>query len=325
MDLPKIAKEMGNGFKFYWEVLMASFGKFSDSDVLTQSAALSYYTIFSLPPMLLVILKTTTTVYSESEIKTTIFDEIGGLVGQEGALQLMNTIDKMNIYQPTWWATIIGIGVLIFTATTVFVTMQNALNLIFEVKAAEHTKGFGILKMLRDRAISFALLISVAFILLVSLVVDALITAFGKYLSNLIGDVSAVMVIATSLILPLAIITLLFAMLFKFLPDAKLAWKDTWFGALVTAVLFSFGKFLIGFYIGSSSAATLYDAAGSILVVMLWVYYASAIFLFGATFTFTRAKKLNGRVKPEDYAERVIHTEVKLEKGADVAPLISTN
>ncbi|MBK9018171.1 MAG: YihY/virulence factor BrkB family protein [Saprospiraceae bacterium] len=303
--------------------MKATFGKFSDSDVLTQSAALSYYTIFSLPPMLLVILTTTTQFYSESEIKNAIFGEIGGLVGHDGAQQLSSTIDKMNIYQPTWWATILGIGVLVFTATTVFITMQNALNLIFEVKPAEHTKGFGLLKMLRDRAISFALLVSVAFILLVSLVVDALITSFGKYLSNLVGDVSAITVLVTSTLLPLAIITLLFAMLFKFLPDAKLAWRDTWFGALVTAVFFSLGKFLIGFYIGSSSAANLYDAAGSILVVMLWVYYASAIFLFGATFTFVRAKQLNGRVKPEDYAERVIQTEIKLEKGADVA-LIST-
>ncbi|MBI1226722.1 MAG: YihY family inner membrane protein [Bacteroidetes bacterium] len=316
---------MGQDIKFYWEVLKASFSKFSDSDVLTQSAALSYYTIFSLPPMLLVILKTTTQFYSESEIKQTIFGEIGGLVGRDGAQQLMSTIDKMNIYQPTWWATALGIGVLLFTATTVFITMQNALNLIFEVKPAEHTKGFGILKMLRDRAISFALLISMAFILLVSLVVDAIITSFGKYLGDLVGDVSAVMVMATSILLPLAIITLLFAMLFKFLPDAKLDWRDTWFGAFVTAVLFSLGKFLIGFYIGSSSAANLYDAAGSILVVMLWVYYASAIFLFGATFTFARAKKLNGRVKPEDYAQRVIQTEVKLEKGADVVPFSTVN
>ena len=194
-------------------------------------------------------------------------------------------------------------------------------DLIFEVKPAEHTKGFGILKMLRDRAISFALLVSMAFILLVSLVVDALVTTFGKYLSDLVGDVSAMTVLITSILLPLAIITLLFALMFKFLPDAKLAWRDTWFGALVTALLFSFGKFLIGFYIGNSSAASLYDAAGSILVVMLWVYYASAILLFGATFTFVRAKKLNGRVKPTDYAEHVIPTEIKMEKGADVLPI----
>ncbi len=309
---------MAKFIKFYWEVLRASFGKFSDSDVLTQSAALSYYTIFSLPPMLLVIMKTTAQFYSEEEIKDIIFEQIGGLVGREGALQLLGTIDKMNIFQPNWWATIVGVGVLIFTATTVFVTMQNALNLIFEVRASADTKGLGLLKMLRDRVISFALLVSMAFILLVSLVVDALIASFGRYIGEMVGDVSAVVFLLASILLPLSIITLLFAMLFKFLPDGKLAWRDTWVGALVTAILFSAGKFLIGFYIGSSSAANLYDAAGSVLVIMLWVYYASAIFLFGATFTFVRATKLNGQVKPEDYAVRVKKTEINIEQGADV-------
>lgn len=304
--------------KFYWEVLKASFGKFGESDVLTQSAALSYYTIFSLPPMLLVIMKTTTQFYSEEEIRDIIFEQIGGLVGREGALQLLGTIDKMNIFQPNWWATIVGVGVLIFTATTVFVTMQNALNLIFEVRASADTKGLGLLKMLRDRVVSFTLLLSMAFILLVSLVVDALLASFGRYIGEMVGDVSAVVFLLTSILLPLSIITLLFAMLFKFLPDGKLAWRDTWVGALVTAILFSAGKFLIGFYIGNSSAANLYDAAGSVLVIMLWVYYASAIFLFGATFTFVRATKLNGPVKPEDYAIRVKKTEINIEQGADV-------
>jgi membrane protein len=309
---------MGETIKFYWGVVKGAVTKFIDTDSITQSAAISYYTIFSLPPMLLVVLKTTTQFYNEIEVRQTVFDEIGGLVGRDGAQQLLNTIDKMNIYQPNLWATAIGIGVLLFTATTVFITMQNALNMIFEVKPAENTKGIGLLKMLRDRAISFALLVSIAFILLVSLVVDALITSLSEYLSRMIGDISSLMVLITSLVLPITIITLLFAMLFKFLPDAKLAWRDTWVGALVTAVLFSLGKYLIGFYIGSSNAASLYDAAGSVLVVMLWVYYASAIFLFGATFTYVRAKQLNGRVKPEDYAVRVKQTEVNVEKGADV-------
>jgi len=311
---------MGSSIKFYWEVLKGSFSKFSDSDVMTQSAALSYYTIFSLPPMLLVILKTTTQFYSETQIKETIFNEIGGLVGRDGAQAMLGTLDKLNIFQSTWWATVVGIGVLVFTATTVFITMQNALNLIFEVKPAENTKGLGLLKMLRDRVISFALILSIAFILLVSLVVDALISSLGFFLDEHLGYISTTLVAFLSLLLPIAIITLLFAMLFKFLPDAKLAWRDTWFGAFITALLFSFGKYLIGFYIGNSSTASLYDAAGSVLVVMIWVYYASAILLFGATFTFVRAKQLNGRVKPEDYAVRVKQTEFKMEQGTDVAP-----
>ncbi len=181
---------MGSGLKFYWQVLKGAFAKFSSSDVMTHSAALSYYTIFSLPPMLLVILKTTTQFYSETQIKETIFSEIGGLVGRDGAQALLGTLDKLDIFQPTWWATALGIGVLVFTATTVFITMQNALNLIFEVKPAQHPKGWGILKMLRDRVISFALILSIAFILLVSLVVDALISSLGSYLDEHLGYIS---------------------------------------------------------------------------------------------------------------------------------------
>ncbi|MCB0520201.1 MAG: YihY/virulence factor BrkB family protein [Lewinellaceae bacterium] len=304
--------------KTYWTVLKESFAKFSADDMLSRSAALSYYTIFSLPPMLLIILQIATQFYGEVRIKEALFGEIGKLVGREGSMQLMNTINKLDIFAPTWWATIIGIGAVVFTSTTVFVTMQDALNKIFEVRASGQTKGFGILKMLRDRAISFALLISIAFILMVSLALDALISSFGKYIESTIGDISLVMLVLTSILLPLAIITLLFALLFKFLPDAKLAWKDTWVGAFITAILFSLGKYLIGFYIGNSSTANLYDAAGSILVIMIWAYYASAIFLFGATFTYVRAKNLTGNVKPEDYAVRVKNVEVKMEKGADV-------
>ncbi len=304
--------------KIYWNILKDAFAKFSGDDLLSRSAALSYYTIFSLPPMLLIILQIATQFYGEERIKNAMFGEIGELVGHDGAVQLMNTINKLDIFEPTWWATLVGIGVMIFTSTTVFITMQDALNRIFEVRASSKTKGFGILKMLRDRAISFALLVSLAFILMVSLAIDALISSFGRYMEETIGDISLVVILLTSIALPLAIITLLFALLFKFLPDAKLAWKDTWFGAFVTAILFSLGKYLIGFYIGKSSTANLYDAAGSILVIMIWTYYASAILLFGATFTFLRAKKLNGGVQPEDYAVRVKNVEVKMEKGADV-------
>ena len=306
-----------NNISAYWKVLLGSFSRFMEKDVLTQSAALSYYTIFSLPPMLLVILKTATNFYEEEEVKNAVFSQIGSLVGQDGAQQLMNTIDKLNIFEPTWWATAVGIGVLFFTSTTVFITMQNALNDIFGVKPAE-TEGIGIFKMIRDRAVSFALLISMAFILLVSLTVDALLSSFSKYFEQWVGDLSNWVIIFTSFLLPLAVISLLFAMLFKFLPDAKLGWKDTWLAALTTAVLFALGKYLIGFYIGNSSAASLYDAAGSVLVVMLWVYYASAIFLFGATITYARIEVLNERVRPADYAVKIKKKEVKIEAGTDV-------
>ena len=298
---------------FYWKVLKTTVARFLAKSALTLSAALSYYTIFSLPPMLLIILETTSRFYDRQEVQQAIFNEIGDLVGQSGARQLMATLDRLNIFETTWWATAVGVIVLVFTATTVFVTMQNALNKIFFVKAGQ-LKGYGILKMLRDRILSFALILSMAFILLVSLIVDALLTSFGDYLKEWIGAFSTLMVIITSFVLPIVVISLLFALLFKFLPDARLRWRDTWFGALLTAVLFALGQYLISFYIGNSQMASLYDAAGSVLGVMLWVYYTSAIFLFGGTFSYVRAKLLNRRIMPADYAVRVEQKEVTVEQ-----------
>jgi membrane protein len=190
----------------------------------------------------------------------------------------------------------VGIAVLLFTATTVLVTMQNTLNRIFEVNVAD-AKGLGIWKMLCDRFISFTLLITISFILLVSLVVDALISALGNFVAQWIGGFTTYLMAFDSIFLDLAATTGLFAIFFRYLPDVTLKWKDTWFGALVTMGLFTAGKSLIGLIIGNSEVADLYDAAGSVLVVMLWVYYASAIFLFGASFTFSRAKLLRHDIR----------------------------
>jgi membrane protein len=284
-------KPRNNTYIFYRTVLKEAFVKFFKEDVPTQSAALAYYMIFSLPSILLIILWTAARFYREVAVREAIFSEIGDLVGEEGAQQLIATIEGLNIQEPTWWATAVGIGILLFTATTVLVTMQNTLNRIFEIKAAD-AKGLGIWKMLCDRLISFTMLVSISFILLVSLVVEALISALGKFVAKWIGVVATYMMAFDSILLDLVATIALFAMFFRYLPDVKLKWKDTWFGALMTTGLFTAGKYLIGFIIGNSEAADLYDAAGSVLVIMLWVYYASAIFLFGATFTYTRSKLL---------------------------------
>ena len=280
---------------FYWEVLRESIAKFIGEDMPAQSAALAFYMIFSLPSILFIVLWTAARFYREVAVREAVFAEIGELVGEEGTQQLMTTIEGLNIQEPTWWATVVGIGILLFTATNVLVTMHNTLNRIFEVNAAD-TEGLGIWKMVCDRFVSFTLVVTIAFILLVSLVVDAMITALGMFVVKWAGEWATFMVEFDSMLLDVSATTTLFALFFRYLPDAKLTWKDTWFGAFVTAGLFTVGKYLIGYIIGNSTAADLYDAAGSVLVLMLWVYYASAIFLFGATFTFTRVRLLsNGR------------------------------
>ena len=277
---------------FYWEVLRESIAKFIGEDMPAQSAALAFYMIFSLPSILFIVLWTAARFYREVAVREAVFTEIGALVGQEGTQQLMSTLEKLDIQEPTWWATVVGIGILLFTATTVLVTMHNTLNRIFEVNAAA-TDGLGIWKMVCDRFVSFSLVVTIAFILLVSLVVDAMITALGMFVVKWAGEWATFMVKFDSMLLDVGATTTLFALFFRYLPDAKLTWKDTWFGAFVTAGLFTGGKYLIGIIIGNSTAADLYDAAGSVLVLMLWVYYASAIFLFGATFTFTRVRLLS--------------------------------
>ena len=275
-------------FSDYLNVLKAAIGRFVDADMPTQSAALAYYMVFSLPPMLFIVLWTGELLYQEVEIREAVFAEIGVLVGEEGARQLMSTIEGLNIEQPTLPATLVGMAALLFTASTVLVTVQNALNRLFEVPPAD-TVGKGIWQFIRHRLVSFAMLIIISLILSVSLVFDAAITAFDLSLAAWLGRFSHVLVIIDSFLIDLLSMTVLFAIVFRYLPDARLKWRDTWIGALLTAALFSSGQYLIGYLIGSNEIADLYDAAGSLLVIMLWVFYASAILFLGASFTFSLA------------------------------------
>jgi len=298
MSIKKTKSSLG----YYWEIFKQSISKFIEDDIFTHAAALSYYTIFSLPPMILIILFTTGLFYDKETIKASLFEQIGSLVGKGGAEQLLFTIEKFNVFEPTLWATALGFGVMAFTSTTVFITMQNALNIIFKVKPT--ATGYAIIKLVKDRILSFTLLIGVGFILMVSLVVNTLVAEFGKYLEGQFGYASYVLNFMTNILLPFFINTLLFAMIFKFLPDAKLRWKDTWFGAILTSVLFVIGKYLISFYIGTSDVSGLYDAAGSIMVIMVWVFYASLIVMFGSVVTYCRMKINGDRIKASDFAEK---------------------
>jgi membrane protein len=238
--------------------------------------------------MLFIILWTAGRLYREAVVSEAVFSEIGTVVGEEGARQLMATLERLHIQEPGWWATGIALGTLVITASTVLLSAQQAMNRIFGVKPADSI-GVTLWRMLRDRVLSVAMLVTIAFILTVSLVLDALVRAAGRFLAAGLGAWASWLTCFDSMLLNLAALALLFALLFRYLPDEPLRWRDTWFGALLTAGLFAVGQFLIGFFIGRSEVADLYDAAGSILVLMLWVYYASTIFLFGAVVTSTRA------------------------------------
>ncbi len=289
--------------RFYWKVLKNTFTNFNENYIFAYSGALSYYAIFSLPPTLLIILHVTKLFCSEAQVEGALFSQIEELAGKDGAQQIMEAIENIQILEPTILSTILSICLLIFTSTTVLVTMQIVLNRIFRIKPKP--QGWGILKTIRDRVLSFVILIGFAFILLVSLVVDALISAFSVYLEEWIGEVYVTLALIASMVLSFLILTLLLASIFKFLPDANLKWKDTWFGAMLTSILFGLGKYLISFYIGTSNIANLYDTAGSVMVIMVWVFYASLIIMFGAVFTYTRVNMLGEIIPPSDYAVKI--------------------
>lgn len=279
-------------FSFYWKVLKNAIIGFVNEGAFTQSAALAYYMVFSLPPMLLIIFWSAGLLYDEDLVREGIFDEFSKLIGENGSGQLMTTIEGLTSKKPTWWETTIGVGTLLFMVSTVYVTIQEALNKIFEIKITRSIAQ-GIWITLRDRFFSIAMLGIIALILTFSMVVSALIDAFAGNIENWIGDYAIWLRLFDNVLLNFIVLTLLFALMFRYIPDKRIKKSEIWFGALFTAILFIAGKSLIGIFIGNSQVANFYDAAGSILVLMLWVYYSSAIFLFGAIFTHSRTKLLN--------------------------------
>ena len=256
---------------FYRQVLGKTIVKFFKENVLTHAAALAFYMIFSLPSMLIIILWIAARFNKEVIVREAISLEIGDLVGKGGAQQMIATAKGIHFQEPTWWASAMGIALLVFTATTVMVTVKISLNRIFEVQPAK-VKGLGIGWMLRERCICFCLIVTFSFLLLVSVGFQAMITEFGNLSVRWFGGISAYLVIFDSFFVELALTTLLFALLFRYLPNTKLQWKDTWLGAQVTAILIASGEYLIGYFLGGRTVANLYQAAASVLLMMLWIY-----------------------------------------------------
>lgn len=276
-------------FVFYRKVLKDSIIGFIDDDMLTHAAAISYYMVFSLPAMLLIVLWGAAQFYKEVAVHQVILEKITSLLGSQVAEQIMSTIEKLSLQEPTWLATVVGIGVLLFFATTVFDAMRTALNKIAQVKTPD-SLGLSIWMALRVRLIAFALLLSLSFLLLVSLMLNVILSALVHYLATWINVWSEYLLIFDAYIFDFATTVLLFSLYFRYLPDVRLKWSDAFFGALFTASLFALGKGLISTFISNNQVVDLYDAAGSLLALMLWVYYAAGIFLFGAIFTFQRVR-----------------------------------
>ncbi len=288
-------------------MLKRSVQDFIADDCMTMAAALSYYTVFSLPPLLLLILLVLGTVMSPEDVRGTLETQINGLVGPAGGDQVRSIIAQAHAPGGNLGSTVIGIVALIFGATGAFAQLQQALNRVWGIRADPHASGFK--SYFTKRLLSVGMILVIAFLLLVSLVLSALLSAFGHALGQMLGGgVSSALLWVIDAVVSIGVVLLVFAAMFKVLPDAEIRWKDVWVGAALTTALFLVGKYLLGIYLGHSNPAQAFGAARSLALLLLWVYYSSLILLFGAELTETWAQS-HGGIRPERGAMRVERIE----------------
>jgi membrane protein len=270
----------------------------------SMGAALAYYTVFSIAPLLLIVISVAGLAFGEAAARGAIFTQLSGLMGEQGALAVQGLLNSVNKPAEGIVATVTGIALLILGATTVFRELQDALDRIWRAPARESG---GLWKMVRTRLLSFGLIMGIGFLLMVSLVASAVFAALAKWWAPVFGGWTA-LAQGINFLFGFAITVVGFAMIYKLMPRARVQWRDVWVGAAVTALLFSIGKHLIGLYIGKSSVASGFGAAGSLVVVLVWVYYSAQIFLLGAEFTWVYAHahgSLQGSERPAGPADAV--------------------
>ena len=290
----------GFSFKLVWKALKMAFTGFNDDKVVKLSASLAYFTVFSLGPLLIVIIFLLGFFLGQEAAQNSIYAQLQSFIGKDAALQIQEIIKNASVSGKGGLAAVIGIITLLIGATTVFGEIQDSINSIWGLKPRPKV---GIIKLLLTRLLSFGMIASLGFLLLVSLGATAVVESLGDRLLARFPDVTVVIFYIINLVLNLTVTTLLFAVIFKVLPDATIKWKDIWPGAIATSLLFLVGKFAISFYISKSEVGSTYGAAGSLVVLLLWVFYSAIILYFGAEFTKAYAIKRGARIIPNKYAK----------------------
>jgi membrane protein len=286
---------MLNKLKGFWSLLKGTFFHFDSFNGLKLSAALSYYTVFSLGPLLIVIISFAGLFFGKQAVEGRVYHQISGLVGGDAALQVQNIISSIRKSDYRMAGGIIGMIVLVIGASSVFSEIQSSINYLWSIPAPKK-KGF-LMAVIR-KLISFSLLIGLAFLLMVSLLINAVVDALSDNLKLLFNSSMVNLFYVLNIVFILIIVIFLFTLIFKILPNAIIRWKDAVVGATITAFLFLIGKFAIGFYLGNSSIGFTYGTAASIVILMLWVYYSSIILYFGATYTCIYAASRGNPIRP---------------------------
>lgn len=282
-----------------WTILKDSFNGFISDNAMRLSASLSYYTLFSLAPMLLIIISLGGIFFGREAVQGQVYGQINGLIGSDAAKQIQEIIKNAQTSGQSVWAAVVGVVTLLIGATGTFAEIQDAINVIWGLKPKPKN---GITKYLMTRFLSFSLIISLGFLLLVSLVVNAVLNTFSQKAELLFSDATIYIFWVINLFVVWAVIALLFTVIFKVLPDGKIKWKDAFAGAAFTSLLFMIGKYAIGLYLGNSSVGTTFGAAGSVVIILLWVYYSALILYFGAEFTKSYTNFYGRSIQPNAYS-----------------------
>ena len=270
-------------------------------DPFRNSAVISYYTIFSLPGLLVIVINLAGYFFGRDEVANEITSQVESFIGRETAGYIKTIITSASRQEGTTLSSVVSIATIIFGATGVFYQVQYTMNIMWEVQPEPRHRWY--LQFILDRIFSFGLILAVGFLLLVSLVLSTFLSVVSNWVSARFSDSLVVVFRFLDLSVSFAIITLLFASIFKFLPDAEIRWRDVWVGAVLTSALFVVAKFALGFYFGHSDPGSAYGAAGSVVLIMLWVSYSGLILLFGAEFTRVYANRYGRKVKPSEFAE----------------------
>ncbi|SFB83327.1 membrane protein [Algibacter lectus] len=265
-------------------------------DPFRLSAIVAYYTVLALPALLVIIINVIGAIWGVEIVQGQVTDEISAALGKDAASAIENIISETQNSESNFLSTVIGIGTLLFGATGVFYQLKISLNEIWKIKTNPNAK---IWKIITDRALSFAFILVIGFLLLVSFIVTAAISALNSYIRDALPDVLLYIAYVLDFTLSVGIISVLFALMFKYLPDAKIKWRTVWIGAILTAILFVVGKLLLGIYFGQADPGSTYGAAGSIVLILLWVSYSSLILFFGAEFTYVYAKRYGKGIEPK--------------------------
>ncbi|MFT3909803.1 MAG: YihY/virulence factor BrkB family protein [Ferruginibacter sp.] len=305
-------KKIKTFFLFNKHVIVEYFA----DNVIKYSASLAYYTTLSLAPMLVILISVSGVLFGKEAMRGEVYNQMNGLIGSDAATQIQTTMQQIHLSKDTPFATIISAVILIIGATGIFGEMQDSLNKIWGLKTTSRKVWW---KLIVNRLLSFTIIICMGFVLMVSLILNALVAAISGKLNEVIHGIGDTLIPVIDYGLSIGITLILFATIFKVLPDAKIKWKDVIIGALITAILFMLGKFGIGYYLSKSNLATVFGAAGSVIIIMIWVYYSSAILYLGAVFTKVYATDFGGKIYPNDYAtwirvEQVPVAEVTLAK-----------